>query len=276
MSRRNDHFSTNCYVWMILSMSMLCLTATRTFSQTETKLKSKEVIRRFIDQTGGGQWRKLKSRQESSFVDYEEDKEDMIRLKSYDMAKLTNDKGQVIETHQFLSGKASAMVFGPDCSWFYSNNSETVTVLSSTIIKYRTDYPRTTLMEILNLEARKEVYAEDTLYRVDFVDTRMKDDTHSLYFGQQSGLLYKRKYINKNGAVWEYCFSEYKEHQGFMEPYVTELRSEGNMFFTVRTDIINYNVIYDDGVFTPPFACNEAADYESFNIVYEIPILSDR
>lgn len=114
-------------------------------------------------------------------------------------------------------------------------------------------------MEILNLEPLKEVYVEDTLYRLDF--------RHSLFFGQKSGLLYKRKYINKNTNEWKCHFSDYKLSQGIMEPRFIQLKNGGENYLDITIDHISYNTEIDPEVFLPPEGCK---NFDTFNPIYAL------
>jgi len=127
-------------------------------------------------------------------------------------------------------------------------------------------------MEILNLEALKGVYQVDTLYQIDFKDARQLDNKHSLFFGQESGLLFKRSYVSQNEVLWEFHFSDYKESQGFLEPYQIALTSNGKDYQTYTIKSILYDSEIDPQVFDPPIPCKNENDFIRLEFPYKLNV----
>lgn len=240
------------------------------FGQEKSNLTSEIVIDRFIGKIGGEKWLSLKSRKEYAFVEYEEDKNSIIPTKSYDRIVINLNPGMSIEAHRDLTNRRSFLIFKPECNWYYSGGSQIVKFFGPEPINFKTKYPRTELMEILNLEPMKMVYIEDTLYRVDFKDTRQLDQKQSLFFGMISGLLYKRTFTSKNEVHWAFHFSNYKETQGFCEPRLVKLVSNEKYFFSISVKSTLYNVEIDSNVFNPPIACRNYDDFTHLEFPYTL------
>ncbi|MFN7791440.1 MAG: hypothetical protein ACK5NM_02725, partial [Cyclobacteriaceae bacterium] len=157
-------------------------------------------------------------------------------------------------------------------NWYYSNRSQVVKFFGPEPVKFKITLPRTELMEILNLEPMKNVYIEDTLYRVDYKDIRQLDGKHSLFFGANSGLLYKRGYTSKNDVRWEFHFSNYTDSQGFSEPHQIKLTSNGKDFLSIAVKSILYNIEIDTNIFTPPIPCKNEDDFKHLEFPYTLEV----
>ncbi len=241
--------------------------------QKKKELTPEAIIDHYISIIGGQKWSSLKSRKEYSYVAYEKDKNSIIPEDSDDRLKIDQMPGLSIEVHKLSDVITNILVYKPECNWYYSDRSRIMKFFGPERIKFKTQFPRTELMEILNLEHLKTVHIEDTLYRVDFKDTRQHDSKQSLFFGINSGLLFKRAYIDKNEVKWEYHFSEYKESEGFREPYLIILKSNGNNYFTINVKSILYNVKIDPSVFDPPIPCKNRDDFKHLETSYK-PIIN--
>ncbi|MEM8567304.1 MAG: hypothetical protein AAGF85_12660, partial [Bacteroidota bacterium] len=150
----------------------------------------------------------------------------------------------------------------------YSTNSQVVKFFGPEPIKYNNTFPRTELMEVLNLQPMKRVYVEDTLYRIDFEDARQIDGKQSLFFGIESGLLYLRKYTSKNEVCWEFRFSDYKESDGFFEPYRVKLTSNEKDFLDITIQSIEYDAEVNLQAFEPPIPCENKDYFERLEFPY--------
>jgi hypothetical protein len=242
------------------------------FGQTKSDLASEAIIDKFIEKIGGEKWLSLKSRKEYAYVEYEEDKNSIIPTKSDDRIKIDLQPGQSIEVHNFSGNLRSILVLKLECNWHYSNRSQMVKFFGPERVKYKNTFPRTELMEILNLEPMKKVSVEDTLYRVDFKDIRQLDGKQSLFFGVTSGLLYKRSMMSKNEVLWEFHFSNYMEAQGFSEPRQVTLTANGKDYFTIAVKYILYNVEIDTNVFNPPIACKNEDTFKHLEFPYMLDL----
>jgi hypothetical protein len=236
--------------------------------QKVSDLAPEMVIDEFIRKTGGEKWRNLKSRKEYAFVEYEEDKNSILPTLSHDRIKINVQPEKSIEVHKVSGDLSSLLVYKPDCNWYYSNRSQVVKFFGPEPVKFKNTLPRTELLEILNLEPMKTVYIEDTLYRVDYKDMRQLDGKHSLFFGMNSGLLYKRGYTSKNEVRWEFHFSNYTESQGFFEPHQIKLTSNGNSFLNIAIKSIQYNIEIDANIFTPPIPCKNEDHFKHLEFPY--------
>lgn len=242
------------------------------FGQKVSDLAPEIVIDEFIQKIGGEKWRNLKSRKEYSYVEYEEDKNSIIPAISHDRIRINVQPGRSIEVHKVSGGLRSLLVYKPGCNWYYSNRSQIVKFFGPEPVTFKNTLPRTELMEILNLEPMKKVYIEDTLYRVDYKDSRQLDGKHSLFFGMNSGLLYKRGYTSKNDVRWEFHFSNYTVSQGFSEPHQIKLTSNGKDFLSIAVKSILYNIEIDTNIFTPPIPCKNKDDFKHLEFPYTLEV----
>jgi hypothetical protein len=257
------------YFKFLVPLVFLLNTSDKTlFAQRKSDLAPEAIIDEFIEKIGGEKWRSLKSRKEYAFVEYEEDKNSIIPAKSYDRIKINLNPGMSIEVHRVSTNLGSILVFKPECNWYYSSRSQIVKFFGPEPVKFKNKFPRTELMEVLNLEPMKTAYIEDTLYRVDFKDVRQLDGKHSLFFGLNSGLLYKRSYTSKNDVHWEYHFSNYTESQGFSEPHLVKLTSNGKDYFNISVESVLYNIEIDLEVFIPPIPCRNYDDFTHLEFPY--------
>jgi hypothetical protein len=241
------------------------------FGQKKSDLAPEIIVNTFIRKIGGEKWLDLKSRKEFARVEYEEDKDSIIPIKDYDRIKVNLNPGNSIETHEFIDRKTT-LVFKTECNWYYSTRSQVIKFFGPEPIKFKQTFPRTELMEVLNLEPINKVYIEDTLYRVDFKDARQLDGKQSLFFGMVSGLLYKRGYKSKNDVHWEFHFSNYTELQGFSEPHQVKLTSNGKDFLTISIKSILYDVDVDPHIFNPPIPCRNKDDFKRLEFPYFIDL----
>lgn len=239
----------------IMCFTVLLFLSLSLSAQVKSELSAKKVIKNFTEAIGGFNWKELKSREESSFVNWEEGKDMIVYIKDYNRKKINLYPGNSMDFHQYLSGKTTMYVDKTDCNWYHSSQSNILKFFGPDLVEFKDQFPQTELMDILNLTPRRQVYIEDTLLRVDFIDQRMLKETHSLYFGQKSGLLYKRRYVNKNTSEWEYHFGRYEEQQGILEPRFIQLKSNGENFLSITIDDIKYNIAIDKKLFIPPGGC---------------------
>ncbi len=261
------------YVHFLAPLIFLFNTSgTTLFAQKKSDLTPEAIIDRFIVKIGGEKWRSLKSRKENAYVEYEEDKNSVIPNKSDDRIKIDLTPGLSIEVHNFSGDLRNIFVFKPECNWYYSSGSRIVKFFGPELITFKNTFPRTELMEILNLEPMKKVYIEDTLYRVDFNDIRQLNGKQSLFFGMNSGLLYKRTMTSKTDVHWEFHFLNYKESQGFSEPHLIKLVSNGKDFFSIAVKSILYNVEIDPNVFNPPIPCKNENDFKHLELPYTLDV----
>lgn len=254
-----------------LLLLLIVLSSSPSAGQQKADLKPRQIIDIFLEKTGGENWHELSSRKESSAVTFEEDHYKVVPTKSYDRIKINFQSIETVEVHNFPSGRQTVLAYKPDCNWYYSSTSQVIKFFGPEPIKFQTTYPRTELMEILNLEP-KNLAIEDTLYRIDFKDARQLDGIQSLFFGKNSGFLHKRGYTSKNGVQWEYQFSHYQGSQGFTEPYLIELFSNGNRYFAIEIQSIHYNVEIDPSVFEPPAPCENQDSFQALDIPYVFPL----
>lgn len=257
------------YVQFLAPLIFLFNASSKTvFAQKKSDLTPETIIDKFIVKIGGEKWRSLKSRKEYAYVEYEEDKYSVIPTNSYDQIKINSNFGISIEVHKVFGAIRSILVFKPECNWYYSSASQIVKFFGPEPIKFKNTFPRTELMEILNLEPMKKVYIEDTLYRVDFKDIRQLNGKQSLFFGMNSGLLYKRSMSSKTDVQWEFHFLNYTESQGFSEPHLIKLTSNGKNYFTIAVKSILYNVDIDPNVFNPPIPCKNEDTFKHLELPY--------
>jgi hypothetical protein len=236
--------------------------------QDKKDVTAENVIDRFVEKIGGEKWLSLTSRKEYGFVEYEEDRNAIIPSKSYDRIMIHLNQGRSLEMHGDITNLKSVLVYKPDCNWYYSSASQVVKFFGPEPIKFKRKFPRTELMEALNLEPVKTVYIEDTLYRVDFKDIRQLDGIQSLFFGMNSGLLYKREFISKNEVKWEFQFSNYKTSNGYVEPRLIKLTSNGEGYFSIVVESITYNIEIEQELFNPPIPCKNFDDFERLEFPY--------
>ena len=242
------------------------------FAQEKSDLTAETIIDKFIVKVGGDKWRSLKSRKEYAYVEYEEDKNSVIPTKSYDQIKINLNPGMSIEVHKVFGDLRDILVIKPECNWYYSSGSRIVKFFGPELIKFKNTFPRTELMEILNLEPMKKVYIEDTLYRVDFNDRRQLDGEQSLFFGMTSGLLYKRTMTSKTNVHWEFYFLNYTKSQGFSEPRLVKLRSNGKDYFNISVKSIIYNAEIDPSVFNPPIPCKNEDTFKHLEFPFTLDV----
>jgi len=259
----DNHFKT-----LALSILLSIVMHENLLGQKKIDLKPSEVIDAFVRRIGGVKWQNLKSRKEYAYVEYESDKNVIIPADSYDRIKIDLHTGASAEVHKVEETLRSIFVYQPQCNWYYSNKTQMVKFFGPEPIKFKNLFPRTELMEPLNLETAKEIAVEDTLYRVDCIDKRQYDGKQSLFFGINSGLLYKRSYVGKNEVHWEFEFSDYRESQGFVEPHKIVLMSNGKTYFTINVQSIQYNVEIAADVFDPPVPCRNYDDYLRLEFTY--------
>lgn len=253
---------SKCARFLVLLITIFHTNDYTVYGQKKSDLKPEAVIEEFIQKIGGEKWRSLKSRKEYADVQYDEDKNSIIPTISHNRIRINVQPTRTIEVHKISGSLRSMLVFKPDCNWYYSGRSQVVKFFGPEPVKFNDTFPRTELMEVLNLEPMKNVYIMDTLYRLDFKDIRQLNGTHSLFFGMNSGLLLKRMYTSKNEVTWEYHFSEYTESQGFFEPYMVKLTSNGKDFLSITTRSILYNVEIDANIFNPPIPCKNEDSFK--------------
>jgi hypothetical protein len=263
---------TNRLKLTISLISFFVMNSSLLHAQKRSQLSPEIVIDKFISRIGGDKWLSLQSRKEYASVHYENDRNSIIDNKNSDRILASLSPGVSIELHTGFTGTKSILVYKPDCNWYYSGGSLIVKFFGPESIKFKTKFPRTELMEILNLEPMKEVVIEDTLYKVNFVDTRQLDGKQSLFFGVKSGLLYKRTMTSKTNVHWEYNFNNYTESQGFYEPYVVSLKGDGKDFLKLEIKSIFYNEKIDPAIFDPPIPCKNYDDFTYLDFPYKIEI----
>ena len=152
------------YVHFLAPLIFLFNTSgTTLFAQKKSDLAPEAIIDKFIVKIGGEKWRSLKTRKEYAYAEYEEDKNSVIPTKSYDQIKINLNPGMSMEVHKVYGDLRDILVFKPECNWYYSSGSRIVKFFGPELIKFKNTFPRTELMEILNLEPMKKVYIEDTL-----------------------------------------------------------------------------------------------------------------
>ncbi len=180
------------YSKLLIPLTLLINTLNHNvFAQEKSDVSAEAIINKFISKIGGEKWWSLKSRKEYAFVEYEEDKKSVIPNKSYDRIKINSHPGLSIEVHNFIADRQNILVLKSECNRYYSSRSQVVKFFGPDPVKFDTKFPRTELMETLDLEPMKKVYLQDTLYRVDFRDIRQLDGKQSLYFGMNSGLVFQ-------------------------------------------------------------------------------------
>jgi len=266
-----DGIMTICCKIMISMIVLFNCSEAALFAQTKVDIKPQEIIDKFIEKTGGEKWLKLESRKEYAYVLKEDDKKSIIPTQSYDRIKITMQPGRLFEYHDY-SDRNTILSYNPNCNWYYSSRSQVVKFFGPERIEFRSVFPRSELMEVLNLETLKTVYLQDTLYQIDFKDSRQLDNKHSLFFGKESGLLFKRSYMSKNEVFWEFHFSDYKESQGFLEPYQIMLTSNSEKYQTYTIRSILYNVEIDTQVFNPPISCKYENDFKRLEFPYNLDV----
>ncbi|MFM7858525.1 MAG: hypothetical protein ACKO96_43050 [Flammeovirgaceae bacterium] len=261
------------HLYLTISLIFLFVViSSRLHAQKRSQLSPEIVIDKFISRIGGDKWLSLQSRKEYASVRYENDKNSILNTKNSDRILASMSVGFSIELHTGVTGTNSILVYKPDCNWYYSGGSQIVKFFGPESIKFKTRFPRTELMEILNLEPMKEVVIEDTLYKVNFIDTRQLDGKQSLFFGVKSGLLYKRTMRSKTNVLWEYNFDDYTESKGFYEPYVVSLKGDGKDFLKLEIKSIFYNEKIDPAIFDPPVRCKNYDDFTYLDFPYKIEI----
>ncbi len=240
--------------------------------QPKAEIAPQEVISRFIEKTGAARWSHWGTRKEYAWVEYEDERDAIVPSRSYDRIRVDLSPGSSLELHTAQGSLRSVLVYKPNCNWYYSNASQVVKFFGPEPITFDTSYPRTELMEVLNLKTFPTVYQADTLYRVDFNDLRQRDGKQSLFFGIRSGLLYKRSFLSKTEVLWEYHYRNYQETHGFFEPRRIRLTSSGEGFFTITIKSVQYQVDVDTALFIPPVPCKNTDDFQRLNFPYAISL----
>lgn len=256
------------FKFLVLLLILFSTSNMHLLGQDKKDVTPESVIGRFIEKIGGEKWFTLTSRKEYAFVEYEEDKNAIIPANSHDRIMIHLNQGRSLEMHGDIKNLKSVLVYKPDCNWYYSSASQVVKFFGPEPIKFKHKFPRTELMEALNLEPVKTVYIEDTLYRVDFKDTRQLDGKQSLFFGMNSGLLYKRRFNSKNEVQWEFHFSSYIASHGYAEPRLVRLTSNGKGYFSILVESIAYNVEIDTEILNPPIPCKNYDDFNRLEFPY--------
>ena len=253
---------------IFLATTLLSL-STISLCQEKVKLRADSIINNFIEKIGGANWKNLKTRIEKGVVEYHESGEHAsIIPKSSTRSTYYKAPFYYLDFKDSFFLEKRILCLRPECNWYYTEKSSMVKFFGSDPIKYRTDFPRTELLEILNLKFKKQVYQVDSLLRVDFKDSRQKDGIQSLYFSIKTGLLVKRSSLSNNDVLWEFYFSNFRENNGLKEAYKIDLFGSGEPYFTISIDSIMYNEELDLSMFDPPVKCRNTDSFEILDNPY--------
>ncbi|WP_421874747.1 hypothetical protein [Marinoscillum sp.] len=255
--------------WLVIGLSIS--------GWTQQKLTAEDVIGRFLEATGGKErWLNLDSRVEKCLITkYETDGSFGVNQSIKAQTIYYQSPDQFLE-HTFstknLYHSESILFKIRTCAWYYTSNTNSVVFFEPEPITFAKEFPRTYLMEALNLEPIKKVKEEDGMYRVDFKDDRQDGGVQSLFFDKETFLIKRRSYVTKSTMTpWTFTFEEYQSSGGFKEPRKVELKGGGEPFMTIAVSEISYDVILNPDLFKPPVPCDGGGKMVSLDAPYQLP-----
>ncbi|MFM7858242.1 MAG: hypothetical protein ACKO96_41575, partial [Flammeovirgaceae bacterium] len=221
------------------------------FSPASKSQNPHEIIANYLLAIGGEtKWKTLPSR---------------ISMEVYKSQDSTNSLTTLFITDYYLQpgnylykqvqleylGQVTVQAETKSCKWRYSDKGPYLLFYGSEFIdQSKLAFPNLSHLEFLNLKlADQKVYLEDdSLLRIDFLG---KNTIKHVFFNKKDALLYKTAYT-MNGTNWESYYSNYKESNGYKEPYELIVYANGEKYLEVNTNQINYGSEIDKSIFHPP------------------------
>ncbi len=243
------------------SLIFTTLTFLLFFSPASKSQSPHEIIANYLVAIGGEtRWKTLPSR---------------ISMEVYKSKDSTNSKTTLFTTDYYLQpgnylykqvqleylGQVTVQAKTKSCKWRYSDKGPYLLFYGSDIIDQNNfAFPDLSPLEFLNLKlADQKVYLEDdSLLRIDFLG---KTTITHVFFNKKDSLLFKTAYTI-NGINWESYYSNYKESNGYKEPYEVIVYANGEKYLEVNTNQINYGSEIDKSIFYPPRPCSKKNEGE--------------
>ena len=260
--------------FVIASLGVVAICATL---NAQSSLTAKEVIGRFLENTGGKErWLNLDSRIErSQIIRYEESQNFQLNNALQAQASYYQSPDRYLE-HTFTTKKnshsESVLYKSKKCPWYYHSDLNSIVFLESEPITFSNDFPRTYLMEPLNLKVVQKVTEEDNMYRVDFIDDRQEGGVQSLYFDKETFLIQKRSFVTKSTMTpWVFTFEDYQTTDGYVEPRLIKLYGGDEPFMTIEVKEIIYGAVLNTDLFEPPVKCTGKASTVLLDAPFYLP-----
>lgn len=249
----------------VLSVILLFTNIQLLTAQQKPKITAQNVIDQYLEVLGGAErWRNLKTRVENGWVVQHEPDATYVPVIPKDVTRtnffLAPNYHLELKNSFFL--KTLIMCFRPKCNWLYSEKTSSVYFFGPEPIEFENKFPRTEALEALNLKMINQVSKEDSLYRIDFKDKRQSDGVQSLYFDEKTNFLVKRTFLSNTDVFWEIVLSDYRQKDGFIEPYKIEYISSGIPYMSIVISTISYDTQLDPMMFDPPIPCKNSSSSE--------------
>ena len=238
--------------WLLVSLIFFFINSNGYSQQLPT---AKAVTNRYWEAIGGKKrWRELNSRISFEKVSlYQSDAPIATAYKFMDYYKGFQTPNSYLDAwyeglHYSILAETST------CKWLYYDTDLSLMFLGKKRNKEPTTYPRIKPLEILNYQMMDSVIIENDFYRIDFIDTDW-NRIMSVYFDKTSYLIMKHSYSNSGIDKHEYYYNDYREQNGYFEPYSIVNFVDGKKYKTIDVQRISYNSIMDPSVFGPPVNC---------------------
>ncbi len=260
--------------FLIASLGVIAIYATL---NAQGSLTAKEVIEKFIENTGRKErWLNLDSRIErSQIIRYDKSQNFQLDNALQAQASYYQSPDQYLE-HTFTTKKnshsESVLFKSRKCPWYYHSDINSIIFLESEPITFSYNFPRTYLMEPLNLKAVQKVTEEDNMYRVDFIDDRQEGGVQSLYIDKETFLIQRRSFVTKSTMTpWVFTFEDYQTTDGYVEPRLIKLFGGDEPFMTIEVSEIIYGALLNIDLFNPPVKCTGKASTVMLEASFYLP-----
>ena len=252
-----------------LSMLMLLNVS---YSQPPS-VEAREVINLYLEAIGGkDHWKNLESRKAQENVTL------------YTSTGLMEIEDQVLDytkyfqvPNNYLDLWFKAMHFTifvqtSNCTWYYLDKNVSVLFMDKKYRKQKAKFPRIGVLEILNFPIAGDAVVEKDSYRIDFEDRPWKR-LISIYFDKENFLITQHAYTNPGGDRHEYFYKDYREKDGYLEPYIIENYVESRKYKVTTIKSIQYNLEVDPAIFTPPVECISKSENVTVPLEERIPFI---
>ncbi|MEM6816302.1 MAG: hypothetical protein AAF600_18235 [Bacteroidota bacterium] len=262
------------FKWFIGLLSLLFFAILNNLEAQELPLTSaQEVVDRYMQAIGGrDRWESLNSRKTREKYDIYEStivSESIDRTLDYTKYfKAPNSYLDVWFENLFYSVYAS----NSDCVWFYSDKGVYILFLNKKYLKVPAKLPKLGILEVIGLPMVDNVTVEDGMFRVDFEDETW-GRTISVYFDRESFLVRKHSYSNDGKDMHEYYYKDYRNKNGFLEPYLIENFVNYTKFKVTTIEEVIYNVDIDPTIFQSPLPCPLDGEINSIKLENNLPYI---
>lgn len=237
-------------------------------SQTED-MTAKDVLSQHFEAIGGKKhWKSLESRKAEEIITTYTGRTEAVDQILY-FKNFYKNPGKYLKTWT-ESIFYNLIVFTPDCSWFYFDERQSVQFYPNGIIKDK-KWPQIEAVKIVNFPMIDSLIIENSLYRIDFWEEKW-NRILSVYFDPHTFLINKHSYVNPGEtALHEYYYSDYREKDGYVEPYLIDNYVDGVKFKSSEMTSIEYNIDIDETIFDPPVPCQKDEKLSIVNLEQPLP-----